>query len=97
MLNHPVMSTAVPLPLSDVPAPERRARVGRPQPVRAGQRQYRRTSLLLRTEDELLLDALRDDMDGLGIAEVIRTGLRELATSRGLDVNDLTKERAAAA
>lgn len=97
MLNHRVMSSAVPLPLPDVPASPTRARVGRPQPVRAGQRQYRRTSLLLRTEDELLLDALRDDMDGLGIAEVIRTGLRELATSRGLDVTTISKGEAAAA
>lgn len=66
--------------------------------VRAGQRRYRRTSLVVNHDDELLLDALRESIGpDAGVGEILRLGLRQLAAEKGIDLEDLREGAAAAA
>lgn len=66
--------------------------------VRAGQRRYRRTSLVVNHDDELLLDALRDSLGpDAGIGEILRMGLRHLAAEKGIDLTELQQGAATAA
>lgn len=88
------MSVPAVLPLSGVPdARPARTRGGTQVGLRAGERRTKRTSLFLRREDELLLDALRDHMGpDASIGETLRRGLQQLAIEQGIDIVALTRE-----
>lgn len=87
------MSTPAPLPL-ELPAATRATRAHRAQ---AGQRSKDRvTSFKLKPEDELVLDALRESYGTEVTGEAIRRALHEAAIGRGIDVDRLSEEAAAA-
>ena len=66
--------------------------------VQAGQRRFRRTSLTVSHDDELLLDALRESLGpDAGVGEILRLGLRQLAAEKGIDLEDLRQGATAAA
>lgn len=82
-----------PLPL-ELPT----ARVARARRASAGERRSRKrvTSFGMQPQDELLLDALRSAYGTNLTGEAIRLALRDAADKRGIDVNALGQETAAA-